>query len=77
MATLDEKNIKFDESSATDHLEKIATRRDSTTHDQIEELSALEACAASRAAWLISITVSLGGLLFGRHLTITSSSCNH
>ena len=53
--------VKFDESS--EKIEKIATAQD--THGQIEELSALEATAASKAAWLISITVSLGGLLFG------------
>lgn len=35
---------------------------------EITALSAIEATAASTAAWLISVTVSLGGFLFGRHL---------
>lgn len=31
----------------------------------VTELSAIEATAASTAAWLITLTVSLGGFLFG------------
>ena len=33
--------------------------------EKIEELSSIEDTAASKAAWLISMTVSLGGFLFG------------
>ena len=59
--SLDEKKgIKF-ESSTTDKIEDV-----SESHAQrLAELSSIEATAASKAAWLISITVSLGGLLFG------------
>ncbi|KAF2702883.1 putative transporter [Pleomassaria siparia CBS 279.74] len=46
-----DKDIKFDD--LTEKIEKLA------------ELSAIEATAASKAAWLIPVTVSLGGLLFG------------
>ncbi|KAH7132465.1 general substrate transporter [Dendryphion nanum] len=56
-----DKNIKFDEKN-TNHVEKIETAQDNA---HFEQLSGIEATAASRAAWLISITVSLGGLLFG------------
>jgi SP family myo-inositol transporter-like MFS transporter 13 len=58
----DATNVKFDSSS--DKIEKIDTVPDHHAAF-IEELSALESTAASKAAWLISITVSLGGLLFG------------
>lgn len=58
----DEKNIKFDEQ--TQHVEKVETAADEHQHE-LAQLSAIEATAASKAAWLISITVSLGGLLFG------------
>ncbi|PSN65455.1 putative transporter [Corynespora cassiicola Philippines] len=56
-----EKNIKFEE--VPDKIEKIDTAPDNA--GQITDLSGIEATAASKAAWLISITVSLGGLLFG------------
>lgn len=32
------------------------------------ELSSIESTAASKAAWLISIVVSIGGFLFGMYL---------
>ena len=32
-----------------------------STADEVTELSGIEATAASKAAWLISITVSMGG----------------
>ncbi|KAF2255266.1 myo-inositol transporter [Trematosphaeria pertusa] len=58
----DEKNIKFDETSS-EKIDKIDTARDHA--DQLTELFGIEATAASKAAWLISMVVSLGGLLFG------------
>ena len=51
-------------SSNSDQYLEDAGRRLSTTQE-IEDLSNIEATAASKAAWLISITVSLGGFLFG------------
>ena len=60
--SLDEKkDLKFDNSTA----DKIEDVSESENAQQLAELSAIEATAASKAAWLISITVSLGGLLFG------------
>ncbi|KAG9196521.1 Myo-inositol transporter 1 [Alternaria panax] len=50
-------------SSSIDKIEDITTAREDA--EQIANLSGIEATAASRAAWLISMTVSLGGLLFG------------
>lgn len=56
-------DIKFDDSASQDKIEDI-----SKAHaEQLVELSGIEATAASKAAWLISITVSLGGLLFGKY----------
>ncbi|KAJ4300947.1 hypothetical protein N0V90_003036 [Kalmusia sp. IMI 367209] len=70
MATYDskdlEKKVHHDEDfvSSSEKIEKIDT---SGTVDaaQLHELSAIEQTAASKAAWLISIVISLGGLLFG------------
>ncbi|KAF9692380.1 hypothetical protein EKO04_009531 [Ascochyta lentis] len=59
--SLDEKDTKF-ENSTTDKIEDVS---DSEHAQRLAELSSIEATAASKAAWLISITVSLGGLLFG------------
>jgi hypothetical protein len=74
MAIANDKDVKWDESNS-ETIEQIETHKDGhTTHEQIEELSALEATAASKAAWLISITVSLGGLLFGTSLKINPIS---
>ncbi len=57
----DKKDLKFD-NNTTDKIEDV-TESEHAQH--LAELSSIEATAASRAAWLISITVSLGGLLFG------------
>lgn len=55
----------FDEakSSAIEHHENVERR--GSIADEATELSGIEATAASKAAWLISITVSIGGFLFG------------
>lgn len=57
MALVDEKKAEIE------HAEHIDD--ESATFEKIEELSNIEETAASRAAWLISLTVSLGGFLFG------------
>jgi MFS transporter, SP family, solute carrier family 2 (myo-inositol transporter), member 13 len=59
----------FEEKSSDRSSEDVqqledAGRRQSTS-EEITELSNIEATAASKAAWLISVTVSLGGFLFG------------
>ena len=36
---------------------------------QIDESDNIETTAASKAAWLIAVTVSIGGFLFGRFFT--------
>lgn len=46
-------------------VDKIEDVSESEHAQHLAELSSIEATAASKAAWLISITVSLGGLLFG------------
>jgi SP family myo-inositol transporter-like MFS transporter 13 len=56
-------DILHERSSSIDKIEDITTAREHA--DQIANLSGIEATAASKAAWLISMTVSLGGLLFG------------
>jgi SP family myo-inositol transporter-like MFS transporter 13 len=48
----------------SDEQVEHAPRRQSVS-EEITELSGIEATAASKAAWLISITVSIGGFLFG------------
>lgn len=59
--SLDEKkDLKFD--NTADKIEDVS---ESEHAQHLAELSSIEATAASKAAWLISITVSLGGLLFG------------
>jgi SP family myo-inositol transporter-like MFS transporter 13 len=44
-------------------VETVDRRR--SVSDEATELSAIEATAASKAAWLIALTVSIGGFLFG------------
>lgn len=61
-SSLDEKkDLKID-NSTTDKIEDVS---ESEHAQHLAELSSIEGTAASKAAWLISITVSLGGLLFG------------
>lgn len=62
-----EKDTKYEETS--EKLENISVSRRGSTAEQVVELSQIEATAASKAAWLLSATVSLGGLLFGRSST--------
>lgn len=57
----EKKDLKF-EASSTDRIEDVS---ESGHAQHLAQLSSIEATAASKAAWLISITVSLGGLLFG------------
>lgn len=55
----DEKTMRKDfEDERIESLERQPTAVD-------EEADSIEATAASKAAWLISITVSIGGFLFG------------
>lgn len=42
-----------------EHVESLDGKKDQS------QLSSIESTAASTAAWLISIVVSIGGLLFG------------
>ncbi|KAJ9609378.1 hypothetical protein H2200_005705 [Cladophialophora chaetospira] len=51
------------EKYGADQVEAIERRK--STSEELTELSGIEATAASKAAWLISITVSIGGFLFG------------
>ena len=56
-----EKGIKPDVGS--EKIERIETVEKHAA--QQLELSGIETMAASKAAWLMSVVVSLGGLLFG------------
>lgn len=47
-----------------EHVENPQRRRSSVA-EQVTELSSIEATAASKAAWLISLTISQCGFLFG------------
>jgi MFS transporter, SP family, solute carrier family 2 (myo-inositol transporter), member 13 len=61
--------MSFDEKKvAIEQLE-----REQTMPDEIVELHGIEATATSQAAWLIAITVSIGGFLFGQQ---HSHHCN-
>lgn len=51
------------EKQTKEHVEDAGRRY--STADEVDELSTIESTAASTAAWLFSITVSLGGFLFG------------
>ncbi|KAJ5172129.1 hypothetical protein N7492_004722 [Penicillium capsulatum] len=55
-----------------DHVEEIDQIKLDNQLDQ-SELSGIENTAASKAAWLISIVVSIGGLLFGMIITMLKS----
>lgn len=61
-------DVKFDSNTSGEKIEDISNAKEHA--DRLAELSGIEATAASKAAWLISITVSLGGLLFGTYLNI-------
>ena len=63
----DEKSLKKSTSSSEVQEEHVERRLSSA--EEITELSGIESTAASSAAWLISITVSIGGFLFGKSLT--------
>jgi MFS transporter, SP family, solute carrier family 2 (myo-inositol transporter), member 13 len=54
----------YDPKSFNEEYVENVERRASVA-EEITELSGIEATAASKAAWLISITVSIGGFLFG------------
>jgi SP family myo-inositol transporter-like MFS transporter 13 len=58
-------DVKFESYASQEHIEDVSHAKEHA--DQLAELSGIEATAASKAAWLISITVSLGGLLFGTY----------
>jgi SP family myo-inositol transporter-like MFS transporter 13 len=57
-------NVKLESHASQERIEDVSHAKEHA--DELVELSGIEATAASKAAWLISITVSLGGLLFGK-----------
>ena len=68
MSLSEKKEVKaFDDDVAADHVERASSI------EEIVDLSGIEATAASKAAWLISITVSLGGFLFGKQQCLSCS----
>ena len=61
--SINEKTLNEYDYSGKGHVETIERRK--SVSEEINDLSGIEATAASKAAWLISITVSIGGFLFG------------
>ena len=56
----------YDKTGKEYRSEQVETvERRKSVSEEVTELSGIEATAASKAAWLISITVSIGGFLFG------------
>jgi hypothetical protein len=53
------------DNDAKEDFEEIEHVKPSKLEGDQSELSNIEGTAASKAAWLISIVVSIGGLLFG------------
>jgi len=60
-------DVKFQSHDSQEKIEDVSQAKEHA--ERLAELSGIEATAASKAAWLISITVSLGGLLFGTYST--------
>lgn len=58
-----EKSYDQEKAFKVEHHEHAGRRK--SVSEEATELSGIEATAASKAAWLISITVSIGGFLFG------------
>lgn len=58
--------MSFDEKSFPSEEQVESVPRRKSVSEEVVELSGIEATAASKAAWLISITVSIGGFLFGK-----------
>lgn len=70
MTVSHEKDVATSKGLEVEHQEE---RRGSTA-DELTELSGIESSATSKAAWLIAMTVSLGGFLFGQYPTLDTSS---
>lgn len=56
---------KVESASKETAVEHYEQPRRASTAEELVELSGIESTATSKAAWLIAITVSLGGFLFG------------
>ena len=63
MSLNESKSSYGDKKFGEEQVENVERRQ--SVSEQIVDLSGIEATAASKAAWLISITVSIGGFLFG------------
>lgn len=63
---------EFMKNETIDGYIEDASERRLSVNDEVTDLSAIEATAASRAAWLISVTVSMGGFLFGKLIIVQS-----
>lgn len=66
-------SMGFDEK--TQYVENEHIERRKSTSEEATELSGIESTATSSAAWLIALTVSIGGFLFGSfHLILLGAS---
>ena len=74
-AEKNEKTRTSEQSSEADiEQNEFAVERRKSTSDTFVELSGIEATAASQAAWLIAITVSIGNFLFGMRFVPAGSN---
>lgn len=64
-------NEKYGE-ERVEYTEKSSRR--ASVAEEVLDLSGIEATAASKAAWLISLTISQAGLLFGYDTGIARST---
>jgi SP family myo-inositol transporter-like MFS transporter 13 len=66
---------KFDDDSKVNalHVEKISSSSLDRGSEHLEDLDSIEQTQSGRYAWLVAITAGVGGLLFGKFISLT---CN-
>lgn len=58
-------DLKRVDDPSAEYVEEVGDMKQLACAKDQDELNGIETTAASKAAWLISIVVSIGGLLFG------------
>lgn len=66
MGIVDDK--KDDRWATEEHIEDVSSQ---DQNPDVSALAGIEETATSKAAWMITLTVSLGGFLFGKHKSPT------
>ena len=49
------------------HVEKVMSQDRNSDNEHLDSLDTIESTQSGKFAWLVSITASVGGLLFGNH----------